>query len=284
MPLKTLALLVLLGPPARAQDADHETFRVLGWNRKECSVAVAHYAFPRLGDAIADQPIMTRIGRLSLAPGGEEAQETWLEKAAGKNSWDAPAAEEALAALKKSRHVLPGYAETLRWEPVVDKRELPRLLLTTDTFRTGARDWPPAAYRLAAVHYSPLSSPCGLLLYRHAGLPKDFFQYRLIRIHNPVIRLDRALAHVTNGKLLLERGDAAGALAETAVAAAMAPEYGLARYHHGTMLALHGKTDPALDELATAVGLDPQYRGKARGDRDWESLRWHPRFKELTRR
>lgn len=282
-PMNILLLLWLLAAPAAAQEADRESLRILGWSRRDCAVAIAHHAFPKLGDAIADHPIMTRIGALSIPSDAEEAQASWKEEARGKQSWDAYAAQRALEDLKKAGYVLRGASETLRWEPVAPERDIPRLLLTTDTFRTAASDWPPPDFRFAAVHYSPLNSPCALLVYRRVETPKDFFQYRLIRVRNPTIRLDRALAHVTNGRLLLEKGDAAGGLAETAIAAAMAPEYALARYHHGGMLALHGKTGPALGELAAAVRLDPDYARKAREDLDWESLLWHPRFKELTR-
>jgi len=287
-----LAGLALLPPRAPAamfdQDFDRETFYRLGWN-DACSVAVLHYGFPFLGEALAAEPVMSRIGTYTTAPGQTKPEAKWLYLAKGKFSWKPEKADKAKTDLAKKGYVKAGYKETLRPDPVVDDRDLPRLLGTLDTLKLPA-DFAPIeepGFRLAFIHYSPIGA-CGLLVYYRSGTTKEgklkeFFRPVLARIGNPVARTDRALAHTTNGLLLFERGDLAGALAETRIAAVMAPDYALARYHYGGQLALAGQTREALAELEAAVRMDPQYKKKARSDLDWDSLAKHPSFKELTR-
>jgi hypothetical protein len=248
-------------------------------------VAVSHLGFPRLGDAIVSEPVRARIGTITIGPGEENARADWRASWDGRQSWDDGVAARIKKELKTQGYSHAGWHETVRPDDVAPERDLPRLIQTTDTFRTASRDLPggfPDRWRMAQVYYSPVDATCGLLVF-HDRARRDFFQYRLIRIDNPGIRSDRALAHVTNGLLLLERGDRGGALAEAAIAAEMAPDYSPARYQFGAMLAINGKSRQALDELEAALKLDGAYKKKARSDVNYEDLRWMPRFKELVR-
>jgi hypothetical protein len=277
-----LSLLLLLASSASALTADHEKFEYLGWN-KQCSVAFAQYVYPKLGEAMVDDPIETRIGTLTIPPAGQLPVPAPTLSLTGPRSWEPAQAVKAKAKLKKDGWSLQGFTETLRPEPVVELRDLPRLLLSTDTFRTRAQGFPQKPWRLSTIYYAPFASECALLLYTQGEGKKMFYKPMLIRVGNPIIRDDRALAHITNGLLLLERGDAPGALAEERIAAVMDPEYGPARYHHAALLTLNGKFEPAIDELAEAVRIEPLNGPKAKKDRDFDGLRWHPRFKELAK-
>lgn len=268
---------------AAAPELDHETFFLLGWN-KGCSVAIAHYAYPKVGDAIADEPVMTRIGTWTIEPGKETAVAHWEFEADGRRSFDPDAARKAKAELAKKGYTMSGYKEIVRADPVVEKRDLPRLILSTDTFRSrSTATYPEAGWRLSSVYYNTVAT-CGLLVYRELGQRKDFYKEVLVRIETPRIRQDRAIAHMTNGLLLLEQGDRAGAVAETAIAARMAPDFAEARYKHAALLNLDGQTDSAVDELAAALQIDPSLREKAGKDPDFESLRGFPRFDQLMGR
>ncbi len=290
--LLALFLFANVAAPARAQDAqadagpaleaDHEAFYLLGWN-KACSVGLAHYAFPKVGEAIADEPIYTRIGTLTIEPGQENAVEKWAFAAEGKNTWNPRRAADAKSDLAKAGYNLAGYKELIRPEAVVEARDLPRLILSTDTFRSKSTAvYPdPSQYRLAFVYYAPFAS-CALLVYRELGQRKDFYKEMLIRVETPRIRHDRALSHIDNGLLLLQQGDRVGAVAETAIAAKMAPEYAEARYKHAALLNLDGQTEAAVDELQNALKLDPTLRDKAREDPDFDSLKGFPRFDDLV--
>ena len=285
LPAALLAFALL--SPARAQDeapaleADHETFSLIGWN-KGCSAAITHYAFPKIGEAIADEPISTRIGTLTIAPGRENAAAHWEYAVDGKLTWDPTKAADAKEKLAREGYNLAGYKEIIRPDAVVDVRDLPRLILSTDTFKSKTtQPYPdPAEYRLAFVYYAPFGS-CGMLVYRELGQRKDFYKELLIRIETPRIRHDRALSHIDNGLLLLEQGDRVGAVAETAIAAKMAPDFALAHYKHAALLNLDGQTDAAVDELMRAIQLDPTLRQKAQGDADFDSLKGFPRFDDL---
>ena len=48
-------------------------------------------------------------------------------------------------------------------------------------------------------------------------------------------------------------------------------------------MALSGEGQTAFEELEAALKLRPDYRKKARKDKDLETLRSHPRFKEITK-
>lgn len=266
-----------------APEVDHETFFLLGWN-KGCSVALAHYAYPKVGDAIADEPVMTRIGTLTIEPGEEKFKQKWAVEADGRRSFDPALARKAKADLARAGYNLSGYKEIVRPDPVVDKRDLQRLILTTETFKSRSTGpFPGPGWRMAAVYYNTTAT-CAMILYRQLGQRKDFYTPALIRIETPGIRRDRALAHITNGLLLLEQGERTGAVAETAIAARMAPEYAEARYKHAALLNLDGQTDAAVDELAAALQLEPTLREKAAADADFESLKGFPRFDQLMGR
>ena len=261
-----------------------ETVEVIGWN-KQCSVAVAQLGFPKLGEAIADEPLRTRLGTLTIAPGENEAAAAWSLELDGRGSWDPRSDAEARAALKKAGYTLPGYPEIFRDAPVAQERDLPRLLLSTDTFKASAPGWPPGRdWRLARVHYAPFSSPCALFVYQGGTAERPVYNLILLRLGNPTIRYDRADARVTNALLLFEKGKLTDAIEEARIAASLAPEHALSRYTYGEMLALDGEVVAALDELEAAIRLDPANKRKARKDKDYESLRRERRFKELTRK
>jgi hypothetical protein len=286
-----LALLIGSLPAFAAENGpvpiDHETLTVVGWN-KDCSVAVSHLSYPVVGAAIAGDPVITRLGPLTIAPGEEKASADWRVDWDGARSWQQDVYKTARADLASEGYSQPGWQETIRPALVIEDRDLPRLILSTDTFRTTSTDFPkafPTRWRIARVHYSPQDSACALFVFedRTARPGKPAFDFRLVRVGNPGIRADRALAHVTNGLLLLERGDRPGALEETLIAVQMAPDSASSHYHYARQLALNGRGDAAMDELASAVALDKTYKRKARDEPDFEDVAWMPRFKDLTR-
>ena len=145
----------------------HESLKVLGWNR-ECSVAITYLGFPFLGDASIQDPVKTRIGTLTIAPGAESSAPRWLVSADGVTSWNHFAAADSERDLKKEGYARPGWRETVRPEPVIEDPDLQQLLLSTATFHTNAPDMPmgfPGTWRLAQVHYAPIASTCGLLVF-----------------------------------------------------------------------------------------------------------------------
>ena len=268
-------------------DVDRETLTVLGWN-KDCSVAISHLSYPVVGSAISDEPVITKLGTLTIAPGKEKAAADWRIQWEGRRSWQPAEYAESKAELAKQGYTNKGWHEVVRAAPVAPDRDVPRLILTTDTFRTAAAGFPkafPSRWRMSHVYYSPLDAACALLIFedKKAVAAHAAYEYRLIRVGNPGIRADRALAHLTNGLLLLERGDRAGALEETQIAVQMAPDDASSRYQYARQLALNGKGDAAMDELAAAVKLEKSYKRKARGEPDFEDLSWIPRFKEITK-
>lgn len=289
------ALALLLSSLLRAADSgrlmipvpvDRETLTVIGWD-KNCAVALAHLRYPVLGAAIADEPIRAELGVVRIAPGREHAKTDWRVDWEGKRSWKQHVYAQARADLKAEGFIHPGWPETVR-TGTSDARDLPRLLTTTDTFRTRGEDFPdPRRWRISQVHYSPLDAACGLIVFedtKSTDTAKKFYDYRLVRINNHSIRTDRALAHDTNAMLLLANGDREAALAETAIAAKMAPEYATARYLYARMLALNGKGDLAMDELEAAAQLEPLLKTKARHEPDFEDLHWMPRYQDLVKK
>lgn len=264
---------------------DRETLTVIGWDRN-CAVALSHIRYPVLGAAIADEPVRVELGVVRIAPGQEHATARWRVDWEGKRTWKARVYAAARADLLAEGFEEAGWPETVR-PSVVDARDLPRLLTTTDTFRTRGEDFPdPRRWRLTEIRYSPLNAVCGLLIFEDQKAPagKKFYDYRLVRINNPSIRTDRALAHDTNAMLLLANGDRDGALAEAEIAAKLAPEYATARYLHARMLALNGKGDQAIDELEAAAKIDPLLKTKARHEADFEDLHWMPRYQDLVKK
>jgi hypothetical protein len=256
---------------------EHETLTVLGWNRA-CSVAIDLRGYPFLGDASVQDPVMLRVGSITIAPGSESATAQWLVVGDGVYSWDPAEAAAARAALKQKGYTRAGYSETLRPDPVVDDAELREILLTTAAFRSRAKDLMPAPWRLAEVHYSPVVATCALLAYEK----QKIIALRLVRVGNPAVRRDRARAHLLNGLRLLEQGDRVGALAETGIAAATAPDYPVALFHHAEQLCVNGQNDAALDQVAAAIKLDASYKRRAADSKDLRDIAWMPRFKALT--
>lgn len=283
-----ILLLAVSAGAANIKDVkvEYEKFTALGWG-DGCSMAVSHLGYPKLGDAIADEPVMTKIGTVDIAPGEEAQSESWKAAWHGAWSWKPKEAAAALKALS-DKGLKPGLVEELRDAPVVDERDLPRLIQTTDTLHIEASFEPPGPpWRWTKIYYEPVDACVFFQYERSTGSGKTlktFYDYRLLRIHSVTARQDRALAHVTNGLLLLEQGDLDGGLAETAIAAAMAPGYAPARYHHAALMCLSGADPEAtVDELEAAINLDDKYRQVARQDKDFKSIRWHPKFQELTR-
>lgn len=268
--------------PLLAQNVDHETLSVIGWNNA-CSIALVHSAFPVLGTDVVDDPISARVAKLTIAPGEIVAKTESLLWLDGSFSWKPAEVKAAVENLKKAGYGESGYQETIRPDPIGPQPGLEELLLSTQAFSASAPSgWPSPEFRLSKVFYSPLTT-CALLTYRRADAPKDFFAYALTRVGDPRVRTVRSRAHVSNGLLLLKDGDIEGALAETKISAAVAPDHALARYHHAALLSLTGSLEEALRELGEAISRDKKYRALARQNKDFDSLWKDKRFKVLTR-
>ncbi|MBI3551175.1 MAG: hypothetical protein HY077_01550 [Elusimicrobia bacterium] len=281
MNLLLLMISLPLSAAAPTPDYDHETFKLIGWG-DGCSAAVAHYGYPKVGQAIAEDPVMVRLGIVSMPPGETKQKDDWLISLHGPYSWRPHEVGKVLSNLAAKGYSRPDLVEEVGANAVVPERDLPRLLSTSDALKAvPSRARPDKNWRWSAIYYEPIAT-CALLLFERPGPDGTYYDYLLARIKNPSARADRALAHLTNGLLLLDRGDLKGALGETELSARLAPDSGPARYHHAAMMALSGVVEPTVDELEEAIKLDPQYKEKARKDKDFDSLRWHPKFKELT--
>lgn len=285
------ALLLALPLAAQEEDVFKEIsvhagkFALVGWN-KACSVAVSNLGYPKLGEAIVGDPIKTRIGTLTIAPGKDKAKAAWKANWDGRGSWRPDYAESALKELATAGYALPGIQEVLVPERYEGDPELRRVLLSTAAFKTSAAAGIPksaASLKLAYVLYSPLTSGCGLLVFSKGGT-RGPFEPVLARVYNAGARHERARAHLKAADLLYGNGDARGALEETAAAAALAPESPAARYGHAAMLGRFGYRAQALPELEASLALDPALKDKARKDEDFDSLRDEPRFKTLVAR
>jgi len=278
--------ILLLAAAVRADDAldyDHEKFDILGWG-DGCSVAITHYGYPPPGQYLEDEPVMSRIGTLSIAPGKTKEKDDWLISLHGPSTWRPKEADKALSLLAQRGYSKPGLIEQIAQSPVVAARDLPRLLNTTEALKASPGNaWLDHSWRWTSIVYEPLGT-CALFTYEKRGMEKPFYNYLLVRINNPAARADRAQAHLTNAILLLDKGDLDSAVLESELAARLEPNDALMRYHHAALMALSGVVEPAIDELEAAISLDAQYKAKARKDKDFESLRWHPKFKELTKR
>lgn len=273
--------LLLLAVPAFSQAVDRETLRLIGWN-KACSAAIERLGYPEIGQAIADEPVFTRIGTVTIEPGEEKSKEKWLRSWDGRRSFQPEEAHDALAKLKKEGYVLPGFTETLRHK-VAPERDLPRLVSSTESFRSKSPGpWPGPGWRFEKVYYSPLASTCALLVYKKEDEKKDFFKILLVRVGNPAIRFDRAVSRTTNARILQEKGALPDALQDAADAAGFAPEHSVARYHHAAILYLSGRIENAVTELEEAIKIDRGLRKKARQDGDFSGLSWHPRFRQAV--
>lgn len=278
--LKALLLALLLTPEGYAQHVFQERLEVVGWN-KGCSVGVAHYGYPDPSVVKMPDPIVTLIGSLSLAPGQNKPEIHWLMTRDGLYTYEAADAKNALDHLAAHDYKRPGTVEKLL---VLDERQpLEDVLASTASLSAAAAEgWPPPTFKLSEIHYSPLGT-CALLVYRFKESPRPYFQYLLTRIKDPSIRKVRAQAHAANSVLLFERGDSPAALAEAKLSAELAPEFPPARYRHAAMLSLSGSLDEAVEELAQALRRDKALKAKARKNPDFENLKDHPRFIELTR-
>lgn len=275
-------LLLLLGfSPASAQSIAREKLDFLGWN-KACSVAIAHYSYPKRGEGIADDPIMTRIGTLTIAPGREAAKTRWSAAWEGQLTFRRADASRIMDNFKRGGYALPGFEETVRPEPVAPGWDLERVLLSTETFKTKAPSgFPGPDWRLASVRYAPLDS-CALLVFAKAGPAGDLYTPLLIRVGDPGARAERAAGHVTNALALFQNGDSTGGLAEAGIAVQANPDSAPGHYHRAALLALTGSNDEALPELEAAIRLEPKYKRQAKNDKDFDSLTSLPRFQELT--
>jgi hypothetical protein len=262
-------------------DYDRERLDVLGWG-DGCSVAVAQYGDPPEG-AVDEDPLLVRIGVLTIPPGQTKEKDDWMISLHGPSSWRPHEADKILALLSQRGYSKPGVTEDIGKSPVVDARDLPKLINTTETLKpVPGKTWPGRDWRWTGMVYGPLST-CALFIYQARDFDAPFYNYLLVRINNPGARPARAEARLTNAFLLMEKGDLDSAILESATAARLDPNNASARYHHARLLALSGEVEPAIDELEAAIRLDAQYKKKAKNDKDLESLRWHPKFKEMTK-
>lgn len=281
----SLLLLFLAGllPPAPARAVDHETLAVLGWKYGACAVALKHFGYPAPGAGMGEDPIMVRVGALSIPPGRAAAKPQWIIASDGPYAYYASDVKAALSKLAAAGYSRAGFIETVRPDPVAPQPGLEALLRSTAALSaTAPGGWPDRwDYRLAEIFYSPLSD-CALVVYRLKNTRKDIFHYVLTRTANARVRAARARAHVENGMLLLNDGEIDAALAETAIAARLAPESAPARYHHAMLLCLTGSLPEALEELEAALKLDRKLKVSAREERNFETLFKDRRFKKLT--
>lgn len=271
MPRSILLILALLAPRASALEFEHEEYAIVGWNNA-CGVAVERYAFAPLGHASRKEPITSRVGTLSIVTALPVAQTRWVLEADGTRTYDPSEIERFRRRLRKAGFDRRGYDETIRDATTVESPGSAEVILSTASLDARPDFWPdPAEWRWAHAHYNPLGT-CALLIYERRDRAESY-KFLLTRIYNASARVDRARAHAVNGRLLFNQGDLPGALAETAIGAALAPELGGTRYQHAAMLTLSGRLDAGFDELMAAVKLDQRFAEKAATDLDFESLR-----------
>lgn len=272
--------------PATARSAsaihiERGEWRTLGWNNS-CSVGLVYLAYPRLGEAIHDEPVMTRVGTISIEPGMERAKLYWTLEADGALTWNSRAVAAAEKDLAQAGFVRRGFHETIRPGPDGPQPGLAETLHSTATLSARVREgWPGTDWRWAAAEFNPLST-CALLVFEKTT-PEPAHRFQLVRVYNTRARLERARAHTTNARLLFDAGDLPSAAAEAETGAGLAPELALTRYHHAALLALRGHTDRAMTELAAAVGLDPKYKTRARKDQDFKALAEREDFRRLMK-
>ena len=278
-----LAPLPAAAAPAASDDViDHEDWHVLGWN-DECGVAFTVRAYPKLGAEIADDPYATRAGDFVIPVGKEKAGARWLVNVGGPMSWNAAALAKAEARLKSDGFTRPGYPETIRDAGPVGKPGPALALLSTATLAARPDlDWPPPPWRWAAANYNPLGT-CALLAFDRRAAPRRY-RFLLARIYNPRARVDRAIAHADNARLLFESGNAEESSAEADAAALQAPELASVRYARASLLAMAARAPEAVAELAAALKLDDALRDKARADEDFADLRDRDDYKDLMAR
>lgn len=277
--MRSLLFLLLLAAPARALDIEREEYALVGWNNA-CSVAVERYAYPVLGQAIHGEPITSRVGTLAIVTSRPVVETRWVYEADGANTHDKFAIAAFRRKLRKAGFDRPGFSETIRDAVTVESPGSAEVILSTAILEARPDFWPDTnEWRLGHVHYNPLST-CALLVYERIG-ERDRYKFILTRIYNANARPERGRAHTTNGRLLFNSGDLAGALAESEIGARTAPEVGGTRYQYAAMLALNGRLDSAMAELLAAVKLDDRFAAKAAKDEDFDSLRVRQDFQEL---
>lgn len=283
--LLALAALVLASPSraAEAKDigVDHEVWSVIGWN-DSCGVAFTRLAYPKLGEAMMAEPVMTRAGFMSIAPQKEEAEARWTLESDGALSWDKKAFKKAEKDLIKGGYSRPGYPDVIRDGPIGDQPGLAESILSTATLSVRLKKgWPGPEWRWAAANFNPLGT-CALLAFEKRAEPRRY-RFLLVRVYNSRARIDRAYAHASNARLLFNAGNLDESAPEAATAAALAPELPIARYEHAAQLALTGHHNEAVTELAAALKLEPKYKEKARTDLDFADLKRRDDFREITR-
>ncbi|MBI3289113.1 MAG: hypothetical protein HYZ74_06315 [Elusimicrobia bacterium] len=278
--MRALSLVVLLTVRAAAVDIEREEYTVIGWN-DACSVAVERYAYPKLGQAMQAEPVMTRVGTLSIIADKPTVTTLWAIEADGPRTWDPDAIDQARKKLRDGGYDRPGFSELLRDAEIADPVTR-GVILSTANLQARPDFWPDGTWRWSGAHYNRLAT-CALLVFSKIG-ERDRFKMILSRMYNAAARLDRARAHTTNGRLLFNAGDLDAALAEVEIGARLAPELGITRYHYAAMLCLSGRIEEAMRELTAAVERDPKLAAKASVDEDFESLRPRHDFRNLIKK
>ena len=274
-----LSALLLLAAPTAALNIEREEYKIIGWS-DACSVAIEHYAFPKLGEAIQDDPVTTRIGTLSITARNPNVETHWTLEADGANTYDKPAIERARQELRKAGDDRPGFDETILASATAGPPGSAELILSTAALGARTDLWPDMRrWRWRRAHYNPLGT-CALLVYEKIG-ERDIFKFILTRTDNARARSDRGRAHATNGRRLFHAGELDSALAETEIGAGLAPELADTHYHYSAMLALKGLLDESMRELLIAAKIDRRSIEKAAKDEDFDSLRNRQDFQEL---
>ena len=275
------AVWLLAVGPAAGQMVERETLSVLGWNNA-CSVAVQQFGFPPLGEAVQGEPVLTRIGAITIAPGEEISRTVWAVDWKGARTWVKEEALQALAALRAEGYKNPGFTEDIRIPRAGAPHPFEETIFSTSTFGLRAKvPCPSGDWRWDQVRYSPLGD-CGLFIFSRREGGRPFYRYFLLRLYNPSVRIQRAEAHLTNSRLLFEASDLEGALAEAASAAHMRPELASTRYRHAVLLCLSGRLNESVSELGEAVRLDHKLAARARGDPDFSEVYDFPRFRTVV--
>ena len=202
------AACLLAAGPAAGQTIARETFSVLGWNNA-CSVAVQHFGYAALGKTIQDEPVLTRIGAITIPPGENASRTVWAMNQGAK---------KALQDLVAAGYERPGITEDIRIPRAKTLHPIEEIILSTAAFGLRAEfPWPGGDWRWEQVRYSPLGD-CGLFIFSRREDNRTFYRYFLLRFYTPSVRSQRAQAHLTYSRLLFEASELEAALAETATA------------------------------------------------------------------
>jgi hypothetical protein len=276
-----LCSALFFAAPAAAQTVERETFAVIGWNTA-CSVAVQQFGYAPIGEALQGEPVRTRIGTITIAPGQETSRTVLAADWSGAGSWNRAEAKKIIQDLIAAGYDDPGYTEDIRVPRKDEPLPFEDLILSTETFQIRAPfKWPGGDWTWDKAVYSPLGT-CGLFVYSRRQNGRPFYRTALHRFYNPSVRTQRAAAHQTNSRLLFESSDLPGALAEAATAAHMQPDLALARYRHAVLLCLSGHLNESAAELGQAVKRDPKLADQARKDPDFHEIRRFPLFRSTV--